>query len=142
VGSGDVLHSGGGGDAEHAHEVHGVGGVAGLVEDAVLAELGGAQAQGAYELTCKPNSTTSWPSRTTAPGSPLTDSHRDQISQLTPGELDRYAAQLARCLKALATTAPIRAHVQDELAAVRAEQDARPTADAPAEPAASTTPTG
>jgi len=71
-----------------------------------------------------------------------TDSHCDQISQLTPGELDRYAAQLARCLKALATTAPIRAHVQDELAAVRAEQDARPTADAPAEPAASTTPTG
>jgi hypothetical protein len=86
-----------------------------------------------YELTCKPNSTTSWPSRTTAPGSPLTDSHRDQISQLTPGELDRYAAQLAHCLKALATTAPIRAHVQDELAAVRAEQDARATADAPAE---------
>jgi hypothetical protein len=50
------------------------------------------------------------------------------------GELDRYASQLTRCLKALDTTAPIRVRVQDELAAVRAEQDARATAGPPADP--------
>jgi hypothetical protein len=64
----------------------------------------------------------------------MPDSHCDQIRQLTPGELDRYAAQLARCLKALDTTAPIRAHVQDELAAVRAEQDTCTAAGAPGNP--------
>ena len=42
-----------------------------------------------------------WPSRTTAPGSPVPDDHRPEILQLTSGELDRYANQLARCLKAL-----------------------------------------
>ena len=36
-----------------------------------------------------------------------------------------YAGQLARCLKALGTDAPIRADVQRELAAVRAEQESR-----------------
>ncbi len=51
-----------------------------------------------------------------------------QIAQLTTGELDRYAHQLARCLKALDTTAPIRLSVQDELTAVRAEQEARAAA--------------
>jgi hypothetical protein len=62
------------------------------------------------------------------------DDGRDQIGQLTTGELDRYAHQLIRCLKALDTTAPIRAHVQDELAAVRAEQDTCTAAGAPGNP--------
>ncbi len=55
----------------------------------------------------------------------MPDSRPGQIAQLTAAELDRYAHQLARCLKALDTTAPIRMSVQDELAAVRAEQDTR-----------------
>lgn len=55
----------------------------------------------------------------------MPDDDGNQIGQLTAGELDRYASQLARCLKALGTTAPIRAHVQRELATVRAEQDIR-----------------
>ena len=38
----------------------------------------------------------------------MPDDHRPEIAQLTPGELDRYANQLARCLKALDTRAPIR----------------------------------
>ncbi len=58
----------------------------------------------------------------------MPDDRRDQIAQLTASELERYARQLARCLKGLDTAAPIRLHVQDELTAVRAEQDAR-TAD-------------
>jgi hypothetical protein len=45
--------------------------------------------------------------------------------QLTTRQLDRYASQLARCLKALGTDAPIRADVQRELATVRAEQESR-----------------
>jgi hypothetical protein len=45
--------------------------------------------------------------------------------QLTSRQLDRYASQLARCLKALGTDAPIRADVQRELATVRAEQESR-----------------
>jgi len=48
-----------------------------------------------------------------------------EIAQLTTGELDRYANQLARCLKALDTRAPIRMRVQHELTKVRAEQDTR-----------------
>ena len=55
----------------------------------------------------------------------MPDNHRSEITQLTSGELDRYANQLTRCLKALDTRAPIRARVQHELAEVRAEQDAR-----------------
>ena len=55
----------------------------------------------------------------------MPDYHRDPIGQLTAARLDRYASQLTRCLKALETSAPIRAQVQHELAAVRAEQDAR-----------------
>jgi hypothetical protein len=51
--------------------------------------------------------------------------------QLSTGQLDRYARQLARCLKALAGDAPIRAEVQQELADVRAEQHHRATAAAP-----------
>jgi hypothetical protein len=46
VGGVDILHRGLGGNAEDAHEMDWVGGVAGFVEDAVLAELGRAQAQG------------------------------------------------------------------------------------------------
>ena len=66
-----------------------------------------------------------WPSRTIAPRSPVPDDRRDLIGQLTPGALDRYASQLARCLKALETGAPIRVQVQHELATVRAEQEVR-----------------
>ena len=46
-------------------------------------------------------------------------------SQLTTRQLDLYASQLTRCLKALGTDAPIRADVQRELATVRAEQESR-----------------
>lgn len=55
----------------------------------------------------------------------MPDDHRAQIRELTAAGLDRYANQLARCLKALGTTAPIRAEVQRELMMVRAEQDTR-----------------
>ncbi len=55
----------------------------------------------------------------------MPDGRRDLIGQLTAAELDRYATQLARCLKALETGAPIRAQVQHELAMVRAEQAGR-----------------
>jgi hypothetical protein len=55
----------------------------------------------------------------------MLDDQRPEIAQLTFGELDRYANQLARCLKALDTRAPIRMRVQHELAEVRAEQDTR-----------------
>jgi hypothetical protein len=66
----------------------------------------------------------SWP--------PMRDQPRRPVGQLTTRELDRYGSQLARCLKALGTDAPIRAEVQRELATVRAEQDhrARPGVDA------------
>ncbi len=62
----------------------------------------------------------------------MPDHPRDPIGQLTAAELDRYASQLARCLKALDTSAPIRVQVQHELATVRAEQDAR--ASSPSDP--------
>ena len=58
----------------------------------------------------------------------MPDLRRDQIARLTTTELGRYASQLARCLKALDTGAPIRMSVQGELTAVRAEQDTRPAA--------------
>jgi hypothetical protein len=45
--------------------------------------------------------------------------------QLSTCQLDVYASQLARCLKALGTDAPIRADVQRELATVRAERESR-----------------
>jgi hypothetical protein len=51
--------------------------------------------------------------------------HRRSTDQLTVRQLDLYASQLKRCLKALGTDAPIRADVQRELAAVRAEREAR-----------------
>ena len=63
----------------------------------------------------------------------MPDHHRDPIGQLTAAELDRNASQLARCLKALETSAPIRGHVQHELATVRAEQHAR-TGRGPGDP--------
>ena len=59
----------------------------------------------------------------------MPDNHRSAIVQLTSGELDRYANQLARCLKALDTSAPIRARIQHELAEVRGEQDTRARTD-------------
>jgi hypothetical protein len=60
--------------------------------------------------------------------------------QLTTRQLDRYAGQLARCLKALGTDAPIRADVQRELAIVRAEQESRASpGPAPGCPVAGTT---
>jgi hypothetical protein len=61
----------------------------------------------------------------------MPDQHRDQIVQLTDVEPDRYANQLARCLKALDTGAPIRARVQRELAEVHSEQAARARAGEP-----------
>ena len=51
--------------------------------------------------------------------------HDHRIAQLTPGELDMYGNQLARCLKALGTNAPIRARIQRELSAVQTELAAR-----------------
>ena len=48
---------------------------------------------------------------------------------LSTRRLDVYASQLARCLKALGTDAPIRADVQRELATVRAEQASRTSPD-------------
>jgi hypothetical protein len=62
----------------------------------------------------------------------MRDQPRRSVGQLTTRELDRCASQLARCLKALGTDAPIRAEVQRELATVRAEQDHRagPSVDA------------
>jgi len=71
------------------------------------------------------------------PGTAVTavpDDHRHQLGQLTTRELDLYGSQLARCLKALGTGAPIRADVQRELATVRAEQDARARAGQPRTP--------
>jgi hypothetical protein len=53
------------------------------------------------------------------------DDHRHPAGDLTVRQLDLYAGQLERCLKALGTDAPIRGDVQRELAAVRAKQNAR-----------------
>jgi hypothetical protein len=64
----------------------------------------------------------------------MRDHDRDQIGQLTTRELDLYGSQLARCLKALGTDAPIRADVQRELATVRAERESRERADEPGDP--------
>jgi hypothetical protein len=61
----------------------------------------------------------------------MADPGRLPPAQLTAGQLDRYARQLARCLKALATDAPIRADVQQELIDVCAEQHHRATAAVP-----------
>jgi hypothetical protein len=59
---------------------------------------------------------------------------RRQIGQFPARELDLYGNQLARCLQALGTNAPIRADVQRELATVRTEQDARASASEPGRP--------
>ena len=64
----------------------------------------------------------------------MPDQRRDQIGQLSAEELDRYASQLARCLNALDTGAPVRAEAQRELATVRAEQDRRAGPRGPADP--------
>jgi hypothetical protein len=47
------------------------------------------------------------------------------LGELSDRQLDLYASQLARCLKAMGTDAPIRADIQRELATVRAEQESR-----------------
>jgi len=62
------------------------------------------------------------------------DEHRRQIGRFPARELDLYGNQLARCLQALGTNAPIRAAVQRELATVRAEQEARASASEPGRP--------
>jgi hypothetical protein len=68
----------------------------------------------------------------TAPGPLATpDDHRRRIGQLANRELDLYGSQLARCLQALGTTAPIRADIQRELGTVRAEQVSRTSASEP-----------
>jgi len=59
------------------------------------------------------------------------DDHRHQIGQFPARELDLYGNQLARCLQALGTNAPIRADIQHELATVRAEQASRASASEP-----------
>ena len=61
----------------------------------------------------------------------MADPGRCPPAQLTAGQLDRYARQLARCLKALALDAPIRADVQQELADVHTEQHHRATTATP-----------
>jgi hypothetical protein len=70
----------------------------------------------------------------------MPDDDRAEIAQLTSAELDRYANQLTRCLKALDTRARIRFRVQHELAEVRAEQDTRATTGQSAASPAITTP--
>jgi hypothetical protein len=75
---------------------------------------------------------TRWPSgqrHAGMTGSP--DDHRRRIVQLASRELNLYGNQLARCLQALGTTAPIRADIQRELATVRAEQAARASTSEP-----------
>jgi len=62
----------------------------------------------------------------------MPDHHGPEIAQLTTDELDRYANQLTRCLKALDTRAPIRMQVQNELAEVRVQQDTRARTGQPA----------
>jgi hypothetical protein len=54
-----------------------------------------------------------------------------RIAQLADRELDLYGNQLARCLQALGTTAPIRADIQRELGTVHAEQVSRAGASEP-----------
>jgi hypothetical protein len=62
------------------------------------------------------------------------DDHRHRIVQLADRELDLYGNQLARCLQALGTSAPIRADIQRELGTVRTEQAARASASEPGRP--------
>jgi hypothetical protein len=59
------------------------------------------------------------------------DDHRLRIGQFPARELDLYGNQLARCLQALGTNAPIRADIQRELATVLAEQASRASASEP-----------
>jgi hypothetical protein len=66
----------------------------------------------------------------------MLDDQRPEIVLLTSGELDRYANQLTRCLKALDTSAPIRMRVQHELAEVRTEQNTRARTGHPLSPKA------
>jgi len=66
-----------------------------------------------------------------AGGTTAQDDHHRRIVQLGNRELDLYGNQLARCLQALGTAAPIRADIQRELATVRAEQASRASASEP-----------
>jgi hypothetical protein len=59
------------------------------------------------------------------------EDHRHQIDQFPVRKLDLYGNQLARCLQALGTDAPIRADIQRELTLVRTEQAARASAAEP-----------
>ena len=59
------------------------------------------------------------------------ENHRHRIGQFPARELDLYGNQLARCLQALGTNAPIRADIQRELGTVRAEQASRASASEP-----------
>jgi hypothetical protein len=59
------------------------------------------------------------------------DDHGRQIGRFPARDLDLYGNQLARCLQALGTNAPIRADIQRELAAVHAEQASRARASEP-----------
>ena len=61
----------------------------------------------------------------------MPDDPRDPVARLTARDLDRYGNQLARCLKTLDTSAPIRTRVQDELTLVRAERQSRARAGEP-----------
>ena len=47
------------------------------------------------------------------------------LAALTAYELSRYRRELEQALKSLPTQAPVRAQLQDRLAQVKAEQDAR-----------------
>jgi hypothetical protein len=64
----------------------------------------------------------------------MPDDHRHRIGRLATRELDLYGNELARCLKALGTQAPIRADVQRELATVHAEQHSRASGSEPCAP--------
>ena len=66
-----------------------------------------------------------------APVTAVLGDHRHQIGQFPARELDLYGSQLARCLQALGTNAPIRADIQRELATVHAEQASRASAAEP-----------
>jgi len=72
--------------------------------------------------------------RASGTGMTAPSSDPDPVSQLSTRELDLYGNQLARCLKALSTDAPIRADVQRELAAVYAVRQSRTQASQPQQP--------
>src|SRR6266705_331249 len=68
-----------------------------------------------------------WPSRTTAPGSPMPDDHHPEIIQLTTDELERTRRELAANLALVRPGSPARAPIQAQMAAIDAELAARDT---------------